>query len=45
MKNKGWPALIFYGGGRGSDRFYAWPDALFYLKKKGFMSVFQFVFI
>ncbi|MDR4190281.1 hypothetical protein FO521_25670 [Bacillus pseudomycoides] len=25
--------------------FYAWADALSHLKKKGFISVFQFVFI
>ncbi|CAI8914958.1 hypothetical protein EMIT079MI2_30241 [Bacillus sp. IT-79MI2] len=34
-----------HGAGKGSDRFYAWSDALFHLKKKDFMPFLKFVFI
>ncbi|PEE40709.1 hypothetical protein COL91_00065 [Bacillus pseudomycoides] len=37
--------FTWHGAQKGFDRFYAWPDALSHLKKSGFLSVFQFVFI
>ncbi|OOR51692.1 hypothetical protein COM13_05340 [Bacillus pseudomycoides] len=30
-----------HGAGKGFDRFYAWSDALFHLKKKDFMPFFN----
>ncbi|PEE38491.1 hypothetical protein COL91_02720 [Bacillus pseudomycoides] len=32
---------LAWGAGKGSDRFYAWVDALFHLKRKGFYLFFN----
>ncbi|CAI8718164.1 hypothetical protein EMIT019CA3_130081 [Bacillus pseudomycoides] len=37
--------FTWHGAQKGSDRFFAWPDPLSHLKKNGFLSVFQFIFI
>jgi len=37
--------FTWHGAKKGPDRLYAWADALSHLKKKGFISVFQFIFV